>query len=88
MGQKQCNVFLAESPDQSWMTFCTSDGYNKDEARSKIEEILENEKKASSYQLDYLGFVDFNDMEPGIAEQTDHFEKYDPVWLLNTSRHH
>lgn len=84
---KQCSVFMAQSPEQSWMTFCKVDGngFNKEAARDKITEVLENKKNAKSYQLNYIGLVNFEDTDPAMAHDTACFEKHDPVWLLGTS---
>ncbi|GIN22918.1 hypothetical protein [Siminovitchia fordii] len=77
------HVFLLSLPDKKiGMTFCKSKGFDKMKARKETEHVLDNVKGFDSYELNYLGVLNYKDMDLGIKDQLHHFEKYDPVWLL------
>lgn len=77
------HVFLLSLPNTKLgLTFCKCDGYNKVQARVETEYVLEKVKGFKCYSLNYLGILSYEEMDPDIKDQLDHFEKHDPVWLL------
>jgi hypothetical protein len=82
---QQDYMFLIDVEDtrQVWIAFCKKEGYTQEQARMEIDCVLKEKKGISSYRTNYLGVVDYHNMDVGIVEQLHYFEKFDPVWLLS-----
>jgi hypothetical protein len=64
------------------MAFCNSAGRDREPARQEIATVLRREKGYESYDLAYLGMLDYREMEAPIEAMLEPFEKFDPVWLV------
>ncbi|MCM3766371.1 hypothetical protein [Neobacillus niacini] len=80
---KKDHTFLLSFKDEEKLAiaFCDSAKVDRLGAKQEIEQILSTEAK-DSYQLSYLGTLDYTDMDPEIANKLHYFEKYEKVWLL------
>lgn len=77
------HMFLVGLPDQKLgIMFCSFDGYDKMQAYEEVKKVLEEVKNYDSYNLNYLGVLDYVEMDPGIKDLLDYFEKHNPVWFL------
>lgn len=77
-------LFLADANDKRvWLCFCKSDHYSREDAEQQVRNVLENIKQFNSYRLNYLGTIDYEDMDDDIINQLHYFEKHDPVWLFS-----
>ena len=82
-----CFVYLADLPSEKEVltVFCKMEGYSKESAKEKIAAELKD-KKNKSYELKYVGVINFEDIEQEIVDrQNELFDKYDAVWVLNCS---
>ncbi len=84
MPEKKDHVFFFEQKQGKWgMAFCESEGYDRDQARKEVVLILHRHLNAAALKsLNYLGMLDYREMDPGIQEQLHYFIKFDPVWVL------
>lgn len=64
------------------MAFCASGKRDREEAREQVMGVLEREKGYESYDLAYLGLLDYREMEAPVESMLELFEKFDPVWLV------
>ena len=64
------------------MAFCASGRGGPEEAREQVAGVLEREKGYESYDLAYLGLLDYREMEAKVESMLEPFEKKDPVWLV------
>jgi hypothetical protein len=63
------------------IAFCDSSKADKLAARVEVEKVL-GAREIPSYQLAYLGLLDYGEMDPEIVDHLHYFEKYEKVWLL------
>ncbi|WP_174735212.1 hypothetical protein [Mesobacillus harenae] len=61
--------------------FCASAENTPTSAKQKIQLVLES-KNIDSYQLSYLGLLDYHDMDQSIKDHLHFFEIHGDVWLL------
>lgn len=82
---KKDHVFWVFIDDQFWWAFCKFDSMNKLEATSEVKKVLMEKIGMEDFSLFYVGYLSYEDMDPGIKEKLSLFEKYDPVWILKAS---
>lgn len=73
---------LATSAGERALAFCVAGATGREEARAQVAGVLEREKGFESYDLAYLGLLDYREMEPPVESMLEPFEKFDPVWLV------
>jgi hypothetical protein len=82
MARKDFVFFLQLSNRENLsIAFCKFENNTKESAKEKITNVLIN-KNISEYQLNFLGSLSYEDMDPKIVNQLDYFEKHGEVWLL------
>jgi hypothetical protein len=82
----RCHVYLADLPAKHEIltVFCKVDGFSKEKAADKIQQELATHKSEHTYSLNYLGVIDFHEIDQELIErQNEIFDKHDSVWVLN-----
>lgn len=79
---RQDYVFMFSLDDgRTGFAFCPCENVEREQAKARIETVLQEQKKKRIQLLNYLGKLDYEHMESGIKDQLYIFEKYDPIWL-------
>lgn len=82
MSKKDFVYFLTiPDDDKLAIAFCNSENDTPHSAKQKINQVL-MKKGLESYQLSYLGLLDYREMDRSISNHLHFFEKYGEVWLL------
>jgi len=82
MAKKDFVYFLKINEKENLsLAFCSSSNNTPNTAKMKIQQIL-LEKKIDSFQLSYLGLLDYHEMDASVIDQLHFFEKHGEVWFL------
>lgn len=78
----QDHLFLLQVDGKESLSviFCNKRN-EKEEARKKVKKVLAN-KNINKYVLNYLGELNYSNMDKEVIDQLDFFEKHDDVWIV------
>ncbi|WP_404407799.1 hypothetical protein [Jeotgalibacillus malaysiensis] len=79
---KKDHVFMVNVNCKIWWIFCKFKDISKIEAYQRVEKVLIDKKNLNSYDLYYLGNLNYEDMDPEVANLLPLYEKYETVWIL------
>lgn len=75
------HCFLLALEGERAMAFCPADDVGRAEARQLVESALQRFEGQPSFDLAYLGILDYREMDASAEGMLEPFEKLGKVWL-------